>query len=254
MKFKIFWVLLLTALIFAPATSFARHAENSNIPEKSGVYDDPDHPGVKVRVFVHHERPTKDESQLLVCSLSDPDSTVAVSSAGWHLPANWTYNLNPSSVPSSVGSSNLSTIVANGFSDWSSAALNNVAFTRGADTTIARSSYDGRNVIAWGRTSGSALGVTYTRYYTSTGLAVDTDTIMNKKFLWKWSNSNTCANSDAYDAENVITHELGHWMGLDDEYDSVTYGNATMFGFASKGEAKKNTLTTSDVTGAQSIY
>lgn len=234
----------------------ASHKPNSQdpIPEISGVYNDPDHPGVKVRVFVHPEKPSKVSSEALVCNLSDPDSASVVSSAGWKLSSPWTYNLNLGSVPLSVGGSNLAVIAGNGFSDWSNATGNRVNFTRGADTTVSRQAYDNKNIVAWGRTSGSALGVTYVRYYTSSGLVVDVDTIMNKKFAWKWSNSNTCANTDSYDAENIMTHELGHWLGLNDEYDSANFGNATMYGYGSKGEVKKITLTAGDATGAAAIY
>lgn len=254
----IFSLLAALSLLTAP-DAYAKHSSQQlAIPEKSGVYDDPDHPGVKVRVFVHPEKGTRPgkpgggESPALMCS-PDPDSSAVVGPAGWHLPSSWTYQLNPSSVPSSVGGSNLATIAGNGFADWAAAANNKVAFNRGANTTVARQAYDGRNIIAWGRTSGSALGVTYIRYYSSTGLAVDVDTIMNKKFPWKWSNSNTCADPKAYDAENILTHELGHWLGLEDEY-TAEYVDATMYGYGSKGEVKKNTLTTGDTTGTAAIY
>lgn len=247
-------------LVTVPAAD-AAHGTHSPIPEKTGVYADPDHPGVKVRVFVHPERsrgtrsgkPTKTQSSALVCDLPDPDSSAVVGPAGWYLPASWIYQLNPSSVPSSVGGSNLPTIAANGFADWAAASGDKVTFTKGANTSVARQAYDGRNIIAWGRTSGFALGVTYIRYYASTGLAVDVDTIMNKKFAWKWSNSNTCADSAAYDAENILTHELGHWLGLNDEY-AATYVDNTMYGYGGKGEVKKNTLTSGDAAGTTAIY
>lgn len=250
--FSLVSVLAAVTLMLAPAAN-AAHSTHSPVPEKSGTYDDPDHPGVKVRVFVHGEKPTKAQSSALICELPDPDSNAVVGPAGWHLPSSWTYQLNPSSVPSSIGGSNLPTIAANGFADWASAAGGKVTFTKGANTSVARQAYDGHNIIAWGRTSGSALGVTYIRYYSSTGLAVDVDTIMNKKFPWKWSNSNICADSAAYDAENILTHELGHWLGLNDEY-AASYVDNTMFGYGSKGEVKKNTLTTGDTAGTTAIY
>lgn len=244
------------ALSFFSAAAFANHNPNSkdSIPEREGVYDEPGHPGVKVRVFVHREKPDSITSSLLACGLSDPDSTATVSAAGWYLPSAWTYNLNPSSVPSSVGKDNLATMSANAYSDWTAATGNKVAFTRGADTTVTRSAYDGRNIMAFGKTSGTALGVTYIRYYSSSGLVVDVDTILNQRVPWKWSNSITCAYTEAYDAENVIEHEVGHWLGLDDEYDAVNYQHATMYGYASKGEVKKVSLEDSDTTATYSIY
>lgn len=249
---RIVLVLALVAAVTLPIPVLAApNNSNSAIPEKSGLYNEPGHPGIKVRVFVHGPKPTT--LQALVCDLSDPDSSAVIPATGWHLPANVSYNLNPSSVPGSVGSGNLATIVSNGFNDWSSAAGGQVAFTRGSDTTVAKSAYDGKNVIAWGRTSGNALGVTYVRYNTATGVVVDVDTIINKRFNWSWSNSSVCANTTTYDAENIMNHELGHWMGLDDVYTDEFVHN-TMYGYGAKGEVKKNTLTTGDIAGIQAIY
>lgn len=252
-KIVISTVLAITLVALAQSAAAARPNSLPPIPEKNGLYDDPDHPGVKVRVFAHPERPTKTESDILVCNLSDPDSSAAVPGAGWKLPASWTYNLNPGSVPSSVGSANLATIAANSFSDWATAANNSVSVIRGSNTTVSRQAYDQKNIVAWGRLNGSALGITYIRYYPSTGQVVDIDTIMNKKFSWKWSGSNSCADSSVYDAENILTHEFGHSFGLDDVY-SATYVDNTMYGYGSKGEVKKNTLTTGDIAGAAALY
>ncbi len=249
--------LILPLLAFFAGFSVVGAKEKSDkpeIPEVDGVYDDPDYPGIKVRVFVHRERPEKGSNPALVCDLLDPDSETVVDKEAWHLPSTWTYNLNPSSVPSSVGGANLPKIVSDGFGGWSNAINAKVTFTKGLDTTVARQAYDLKNIIAWGRTLGSALGVTYIRYYSTSGLVVDVDTIMNKKFTWSWSDTNICAYSNTYDAENIMTHELGHWVGLDDEYDASLYQHATMYGYGSKGEVKKTTLTTGDINGASAIY
>lgn len=255
--FSIFVASLLIFLSVSYRVSLAqKDSEDSSsvgVPERDGDYPDPNHKGVRVRVFVHQEKQSKVSASSLVCNLADPDSTAVVTKGNWHLSSSWSYNLNPGSVPVSVGSASLETIAGNGFIDWSSASGNKVIFTRGADTSVDRQSYDGKNIIAWGRTSGTALGVTYIRYLSS-GLVVDVDTIMNKKFPWSWSNSATCANTAAYDAENILTHELGHWTGLNDMYDAANYQNATMYGYGAKGEVKKDTLTTGDKNGAVAIY
>lgn len=239
----------------------AKNADNSNtpvvsdIPEIDGTYDDREYPGVKVRVFVHREKSLKvtPPPPAIICS-DDPPSTSIIGKGAWKLSSPWTYSLNPSTVPSSVGFSNLATIAKNGFDDWSSATGGKVVFSRSPDTTVTRQAYDGKNIIAWGRLSGSALGITYTRYYSSTGQTIDVDTILNSRYSWKWANSNICADNAAYDAEDILTHEQGHWLGLIDEYDAVKFSNATMYGYGVKGEVKKITLTTGDINGASAIY
>lgn len=231
--------------------------EEFTFPEKDGVYDVPGHPELKVKVFVHKVKggkPSPTPSPAPICGLSDTDSNATVSSAGWHLPANWTYKLNLESVPSSVGSSNLAAIAGRAFSVWS--VNSGVNFTAVGTTTIARAANDGQNIIAWGRTSGSALAVTYTWYYPDTGLVANVDTIMNQKFFWRWTDQSAtpnCADANSYDAQDILTHELGHWMGLDDEYaDNYVYN--TMYGYGSKGEVYKDTLTTGDIDGVKAIY
>lgn len=249
--FSLLFVLSLTVTVFA-------QSENATIPEKNGDYPDPEHPGLRVRVFVHEpklSKPSLFKSVSLVCPIEDPDSAAVVTPAGWKLPANWTYTLNTSGVPSSVGAKNLATIANNAFTGWTNAAGGKVTITKTPfNTTVNRAKLDGQNIIAWGKTSSNALAVTYTWYYPSTGLSAEEDTIFNKSYPWFWNASNTaCTDSNSYDAQDILTHELGHWMGLNDIY-TADYVNNTMYGYGSMGEVKKDTLTTGDIQGVQAIY
>lgn len=256
---KIFALLSLIALALFSAPAFAQPNDDSQIPEKTGDYADQEHPNLRVHVFVHEPKQAKSsptQSPSLVCNLANPDSSAVVPKTPWHLPSTWTYTLNPSSVPSSVGSGNLTTIANQAFTQWTNAVGDgkvNISKTS-FNTTTNRARFDGQNIIAWGRTSGSALAVTYTWYYPSTGQAAEEDTIFNKNFPWYWNASTPqCTDANSYDAQDILTHETGHWMGLDDTYD-VAYIDNTMFGYGSKGETKKDTLTTGDVIGVQNIY
>ncbi|MDH7476198.1 MAG: hypothetical protein QHH09_01865 [Microgenomates group bacterium] len=262
LKLAIFLTFVLIFILNWPVKADQKNFSNSSakeVPEKDGVYDDPEHPGVKVRVFVHRTKPEKPgrlptPTPKLTCGLDDPQSSAVVSTGPWILPVQWKYNLNPSSVPSSVGSENLAIMAANDFESWSKATGNKIIFTRDKDTNVSRQSLDGINLIAWGRTSSSALAVTYIRYYPENGLVIDIDTIMNRKFPWNWSGGSTnCAYENYYDAEDILTHELGHWIGLGDEYDNL-YANNTMYGYGSMTETKKISLTHGDEEAAYSIY
>ena len=57
----------------------------------------------------------------------------------------------------------------------------------------------------------------------------------------------------AMDFESLATHELGHSVGLNDQYDP-TCNAATMYGYASEGETNKRTLEAPDVTGVSVLY
>jgi len=263
---KIIFTLLVFSVFLAAGIAIAQGAAKNSqqddleytIPEQDGAYDVPGRPELKVRVFVHNPKvkPEPTVSPALVCNLTDPGSLAFVDATKWHLPSTWTYNLNSNSVPSSVGSANLSSIALLGFGAWSGAISNKVTFTAGLPTTATRARLDGKNIIAWGTTSGSALAVTYTWYYTSTGLVAEVDTIMNQRVSWSWTPynpANLCADANSYDAQDILTHELGHWVGLNDKYTSA-YANNTMYGYGSKAEIKKDTLTTGDVSGVSAIY
>lgn len=236
------------------------NSDVDNPPEKEGTYDVPGRPNLKVKVFVHNPKdvkpsPSLTTTPLLVCP-SDPGSGAFVPATGWHLPPNWTYTLNTSGVPLSVGTGNLVTIANNAFNQWTGALSSgkvNVSKTL-LNTTVDRAKLDNKNIIAWGRTSGTALAVTYIWYYPSTGLVAEVDTIMNQKFPWFWNAvDNKCTDQSSYDAQNVLTHELGHWMGLNDTY-TFAYVNNTMYGYGAKGEIKKDTLTSGDIAGVVVIY
>lgn len=269
--FKNFTLILGLTLLLGLALKVTSNASvnakngNYNIPQINGDYPDPEHPGIRVRVFVHqpnngyHGGGGKPTPTPAPTTCSDDNSTSVVNPAGWQLPTgNWTYRLNLSSVPSS--NIDLQTITSAAFGEWENAVSSSTSkpiFQHGDPTTVDKSAYDGQNVIAWGRTQGTALAVTYVRYDTSTNEVVDVDTIMNKKFAWSWTPYNTatnyCGQQNSYDAQDILTHELGHWMGLDDEYDA-SYANNTMYGYGATDEIKKDTLTTGDISGVNSIY
>lgn len=236
-------VLALSAAVFA-------QSPNATIPERNGDYPDPDHPGIRVRVFVHEPKEKPTSAALAVCE--DNPSNAVVGATNWKLPnGDFKYKINPSSVPSSVGGSNLATITSNSFSTWRGAINSSSAPNLISDgtTTKTRNALDFENIITWGRTQGSALGVTYVWYYTATNLVADVDTIMNQKFPWNYGS----CNPSYYNASDILNHELGHWFGLNDEY-STSYIENTMYGYGSKGEIKKITPTDGDKSGINLIY
>ncbi|MBI4709247.1 MAG: hypothetical protein HY764_03535 [Candidatus Portnoybacteria bacterium] len=253
------------ALLLSPVLAKNDNAIEVDIPDQDGIYDVPGHQELKLRVIVHKEKPAKTDPEALqsfVCTLSDPDSLSFIGATGWYLATTtpFVYTLNPSSVPASIGASNLPKIAENSFKVWTDAIGNKVTISRNPiNTLIAKKALDGKNIIAWNRLSKSILGVTYTWYYTSTGLVAEIDTIMNKSVAWSWSNPTTwplpyiCADKYSYDAQNILTHEIGHWFGLIDRYET-DYAANTMYGYGSKMETKKDTLTEGDILGVEAIY
>ena len=58
--------------------------------------------------------------------------------------------------------------------------------------------------------------------------------------------------TNAMDFENIVTHELGHAMGLG--HPSGTCTEETMYAYASNGETKKRTLNAGDIAGINVMY
>ena len=58
---------------------------------------------------------------------------------------------------------------------------------------------------------------------------------------------------DAFDIQNIATHEAGHPVGLADLYDDI-YWMLTMYGYGSEGETIKCSLESGDILGAQKLY
>lgn len=113
-------------------------------------------------------------------------------------------------------------------------------------TTRSAGRYDGYNVIAWGSYRSGVIAVTYIWYKGDTIL--ETDTRLNT--LYKWS---LTGEAGKMDVQNIMTHEFGHWCGLDDLYEDKDYW-LTMYGYASAGETYKRTLGLGDILGLQEVY
>lgn len=268
-------VLAAVSLFAGSADIFAAKIDDGSyqLPQEAGVYDVPGRADLKLKVFVYKAK-DGDVSEVkgdkvqpvtppeLVCqqtTVADPDSDSVIAQAGWKLPASWTYRVNVSSVPATVGADRAGSLIGDSYASWQEVLGTATIFSRGADTNKVRQQLDGQNIVTWGRADSSALAVTYTWYYTDTGMAAEIDTIMNSKFAWYWSDpstwpeNETCAYQGVYDAQDILTHELGHTVGLSDEYTGE-YVNSTMYGYGATGETKKNTLTLGDIFGAKTIY
>ena len=90
-----------------------------------------------------------------------------------------------------------------------------------------------------------ALAVTLTTYNDNTGELIDTDVIINGEMPFS-----TSGQRNRYDLDTVLTHELGHVLGLDesDVHDSTMYPNTR------RGETNRRELSNDDIDGVLSLY
>jgi len=103
--------------------------------------------------------------------------------------------------------------------------------------------YDKRNIVDFGSLGHGALAVNST-WYTSKNEIVEVDLRLNKTDF-AWTN---VPGVRRYQVRNVVAHELGHQLGLDDL--GSPHGGLTMFGQIGKGELNKVTLGSGDLRGA----
>jgi hypothetical protein len=87
----------------------------------------------------------------------------------------------------------------------------------------------------------SKLAVTAVTFFPATGEIYDADVEINSKNLeLTMSDENV-----EYDLESIVTHEAGHFLGLDHSLD----GSSTMYDFYNPGDVGMRTLTPDDEAG-----
>jgi hypothetical protein len=103
--------------------------------------------------------------------------------------------------------------------------------------------------------AGGALAITLITVDDDAKTIIDGDIVINggHRFtdVTTYTTTNAGINGNCYDLQNVVTHELGHWFGLGENYDNT---EATMFAYVDPGEIKKRDLDTQDVTQVQLAY
>ncbi len=113
--------------------------------------------------------------------------------------------------------------------------------------------YDGTNLIMWVESnwtdmfSSNDIGVTVTWY--GSGTIYETDISLNGEYD-TWSDNGSAGKMDVQD---IVTHELGHSVGLADLYGGSDV-DKTMYGYSDNGETKKRSLETDDENGTRYIY
>ena len=65
---------------------------------------------------------------------------------------------------------------------------------------------------------------------------------------YPWANN---GQSSCYDIQNVMTHEIGHFLGLSHNPDNEEY---TMYGGMDLGETRKRSLESNDIYWLGQIY
>jgi len=165
-----------------------------------------------------------------------------------------------------AGSSNLpgpedSEAVQRAFDHWEGIGSSRIAFLRAADQSVQAANNDGINVVYWAEGSRTQIGGTNTNVTgfvsltpvfsvasgANKGLIMDANIVLNgRQETW----TVTPESDGFWDVEAVVTHEIGHFIGLD---HSPVLGSSMAPRFLS-GESRMRMLQLDDILGASTIY
>lgn len=172
---------------------------------------------------------------------------------------------------SPVASTDAVTGITASFQTWENDPLSHMRFAyNGTTTTYAPglnvTAPDYQNVVGWAdlsATDSNAIGITVVWSSRATKLIVDADTVLNTASMFAWTqasgvtdpNSALLSDTARYDVDvqNIMTHEAGHWLMLNDLYDTAT-NQQTMHGVSADRELKKRSLESGDIEGIRKIY
>jgi hypothetical protein len=182
---------------------------------------------------------------------SDTYNVYEYSGVHWKPGTIVTYSVNTKGAPS--GALNA---VKKAFETWDAAVSaevfnDNVAV---ASSKLVGNKYDGKNVISWGRLQTGIIAQTTTWYYTSTNEIVEVGMVFNTLYRWGIDpNPNDNIKINAFDVQNIATHEAGHTLMLLDLYVPEA-SQLTMYGYGAYGQTYAQTLGAGDISGIQYIY
>ncbi len=160
------------------------------------------------------------------------------------------WRLNPSSF-SSVPGEGLDAAVEQGFQVWEDVEGSGLSFPRGADTTSVNWSdhssrlvmVDNGNLSGFFPPGSGVVAITPIVYSTGSGQILDADILFNG------SESFATDGSGSYDIQDILTHEVGHLVGLD---HSPVRG-ATMWPWVSLNEWHHASLSGDEIMGAAAV-
>ena len=115
-------------------------------------------------------------------------------------------------------------------------------------TTLTSGNRDGYNVVDWGRYRNGVIAVTMI-WYSGTEI-LEVDMKLNTRYAWSISEDGVARKMDV---QNIVTHEFGHWAGLDDLYNAED-ALLTMYGYSGYGVTYQRDLGLGDILGIQDVY
>jgi MYXO-CTERM domain-containing protein len=111
--------------------------------------------------------------------------------------------------------------------------------------------YDGRNVVTWEaagwKYTKEVVAMTVSLHKAKAATLTEADIVLNGHDSWTTS---PAPGDAAFDIQNVLTHEVGHFLGMGHE---PAIPEATMYPYTPAGETSKRQLHPDDVAGVSAL-
>ena len=163
------------------------------------------------------------------------------------IPVPWSLNQRGSD---DIGIDATEVAVQNSFDTWQNVDCCAIAFDYRGRTALTAGSSSGTNVISWSE-SGWGYGssaIAVTQDWFGSGTIEEADIDCNGVYL-SW---NTTGAGGGVDTQSILTHEIGHFLGLGDLYDGG-HASSTMYGVYSGGTGSRS-LAEDDMAGCRALY
>jgi hypothetical protein len=141
--------------------------------------------------------------------------------------------------------------VHSSFQTWQNIPAANLLFDYKGTTSARTVGHDGLNLISFADDTtplgSSAIAVTFSFFRTQGGALQfdEADIVFSPSFTYS-----TSAEANKFDIQGVLTHEIGHLLGL----DHSALVSSVMAPFASVSQLDQRTLTYDDIAGIAEIY
>jgi hypothetical protein len=182
------------------------------------------------------------------------------------------WQLNPTEGTNVSGSQSLAAVAQASFQSWLGVSTAKISFAQGANTaSTVGPGYDGINVVTtnvsssawtalgagttvlaftetfWFNVGGAGIVDNLGRAINFPGQIMEADIVFNPGFTYS---TNTTVPSSSVDFQSVLTHEIGHFLGL----DHTNLLSSTMFWTTTSGVSYPRTLSTDEGAGISALY